>query len=68
MLKDVVRYIKSIRVRIKDLVPKEELDGIMLEVTNVICDNWINEDDYRLTKSQVMSLVRKHIAKKYHNN
>jgi hypothetical protein len=68
MLKDVVRYIKSIKVRIKDIVPKEELDGIMLEVTNVICDNWINEDDYRLTKSQVMSLVRKHIAKKYHRN
>jgi hypothetical protein len=68
MLKDVVRYIKSIRVRIKDIVPEEELNGIMLEVTNVICDNWINEDDYRLTKLQVMSLVRKHIAKKYHRN
>jgi len=68
MLKDVVRYIKTIRRRIKNLVPEEELDGIMLEVTNVICDNWINEDDYRLTNSQVMSLVRKHIAKKYCNN
>jgi hypothetical protein len=68
MLRDVVSYIRTIRKRIKDLVPEEELNGIMLEVTNVICDNWINEDDYRLTKSQVMSLVRKHIAKKYYSN
>ena len=68
MLRDVVRYIKTIRKRIKNLVPEEELNGIMLEVTTVICDNWINEEDYRLTKTQIMSLVRKHIAKKYYNN
>jgi hypothetical protein len=68
MLRDVVKYIRIIRGRIKDLVPEEELTPIMLEVTNVICDNWVNEEDYKLTKTQVMSLVRKHIAKKYNVN
>lgn len=68
MLRDVISYIRTIRKRIKNLVPEEELNGIMLEITNVICDNWINGEDYKLTKSQVMSLVRKHIAKKYCSN
>ncbi len=68
MLIEIRRYIKSIRKRIKNLVPEEELDLIMEEVSNLVLKNWVDEEDYRITKPQIMGLVRKHIAKKYRVN
>ncbi len=68
MLKDIRKYIKTIRNRISTLVPEEELENIMTDVSNVVCNNWINGSEYELTKQQIMSLVRRHIAKKYSSN
>jgi len=68
MLNEIKHYIKSIRKRIKDLVPEEELEPIMSEVSEIVLKNWVDEEDYRMTKTQIMSLVRKHIAKKYRQN
>ena len=68
MLIEIRRYIKSIRKRIKDLVPEEELDLIMKDVSDLVLKNWVDETDYKITKTQIMELVRKHIAKKYRVN
>jgi len=68
MLDEIRVYIRSIRKRIKDLVPDEELDLIMKDVSDLVLKNWVDEEDYKITKTQIMELVRKHIAKKYRIN
>lgn len=68
MLEEIKTYIKQIRKRIESLVPEEEIDLIMEDVSEVILKNWVDGGEYKLNKSQVMSLVRKHIAKKYRLN
>lgn len=68
MIDDIKKYLKTIRIRIKDLVPKEELDSLMVEISEIVLKNWVDEEDYRLTKQQIMTLVRKNIAKKYGRN
>jgi len=68
VLENVKKYIKEIRNRIKDLVPSEELEPIMSEVSEIVLKNWVDEGEYKLTMSQIMSLVRRHIAKKYSSN
>ena len=68
MLRDVVKYIKLIKDRVRPHIPEEHFDGVVADITNVICDNWVNGDNYELSRTQVMSLVRRHIAKKYTNN
>lgn len=68
MLNDIKKYIKVIKKRIEGIVPEEEITSIMSEINDIVLKNWVNEKDYRLTKQQVLGLVRKHIAKKYSNN
>jgi hypothetical protein len=68
MLEEIKTYIKQIRKRIQSLVPEEEIDPIMEDVSEVILKNWVDGGEYKLNKTQVMSLVRKHIAKKYRLN
>lgn len=68
MLDEIKTYIKQIRKRIQTLVPEDEMDLIMKDVSEIVLKNWVDEGDYTLNKSQIMSLVRKHIAKKYRLN
>jgi hypothetical protein len=68
MLEEIKTYIKQIRKRIESLVPEEEIEPIMEDVSDVILKNWVDGGEYKLSKTQVMSLVRKHIAKKYRLN
>jgi hypothetical protein len=68
MLNEIKIYIKQIRRRIESLVPEEEIDLIMEDVSEVILKNWVDGGEYKLNKTQVMSLVRKYIAKKYRLN
>lgn len=68
MLNEIKIYIKQIRRRIEPLVPEEEIDLIMEDVSEVILKNWVDGGEYKLNKTQVMSLVRKYIAKKYRLN
>lgn len=68
MLDDIKKYIKQIRKRIQSLVPEEEIELIMKDVSEVVLKNWVDEGDYKLNLTQIMSLVRKHIAKKYRLN
>lgn len=68
MLDEIKTYIKQIRKRIQSLVPEEEMEFIMKDVSEVVLKNWVEEGDYKLNMTQIMSLVRKHIAKKYRLN
>lgn len=68
MINEIKTYIRVIRKRIENLVPKEEIESIMSEINEIVLKNWVDEKDYKLTKQQMMSLVRKHIAKKYGKN
>lgn len=68
MIKEIKLYIKVIKKRIENLVPKEELEEILSEINEIVLKNWVDEKDYRLNKQQILSLVRKHIAKKYGRN
>jgi hypothetical protein len=68
MLNEIKIYIKQIRRRIESLVPEEEIDLIMEDVSELILKNWVDGGEYKLNKTQVMSLVRKYIAKKYRLN
>jgi hypothetical protein len=68
MLIEILKYIRSIRRRVKDLVPESELDLIMNDVSDLVLRNWVDEKDYKITRTQIMELVRKHIAKKYRIN
>lgn len=68
MINDIKKYIKLVKKRIENLVPKEEIESIMSEINEIVLKNWVEEKDYKLTKQQMMSLVRKHIAKKYGKN
>jgi len=68
MLEEIKTYIKQIRKRIQSLVPEDEIELIMKDVSEVVLKNWVDEGDYKLNLTQIMSLVRKHIAKKYRLN
>lgn len=68
MLKEIKKYIKDVQDRISGIVPEEHLESVMQDVSDVVCKNWVDGDDYKLNKTQIMSLVRKNIAKKYGNN
>lgn len=68
MLDEIKKYIKEIKKRVQSLVPEEELELIMKDVSEIVLKNWVDEGDYKLSKTQIMSLVRKHIAKKYRLN
>lgn len=68
MLDEIKTYIKKIQKRIQSLVPEEEIEFIMKDVSEVVLKNWVEGDDYRLNMTQIMSLVRKYIAKKYRLN
>lgn len=68
MLDEIKKYIKEIKKRVQSLVPEEELELIMKDVSGIVLKNWVDEGNYKLSKTQIMSLVRKHIAKKYRSN
>lgn len=68
MLNDIKVYIAQIKNRIELLVPIEEMEGIMSEISEIILKNWVDEGDYKLNRKQLFSLVRKYIAKKYNPN
>lgn len=68
MLDEIKKYIKQIQKRVQSLVPEEEIELIMKDVSEVVLKNWVEDGDYKLNKTQIMSLVRKHIAKKYRPN
>lgn len=67
-MNEIKTYIRIIKKRIEELVPEEEIELIMSEINEIVLKNWVDEKDYKLTKQQMMSLVRKHIAKKYGKN
>lgn len=68
MINEIKLYIKLIKKRIEGLVPEEELEDILSEINEIVLKNWVDEKDYKLNKQQILSLVRKHIAKKYGRN
>lgn len=68
MMKEIKSYIKLIKKRIEGLVPEEELEEILSDINEIVLKNWVDEKDYKLNKQQILSLVRKHIAKKYGRN
>lgn len=68
MLNEIKLYIKQIKNRIHLLVPENEIGGIMTEISSIVLKNWVDEGDYKLNRKQIISLVRKYIAKKYNPN
>lgn len=68
MLSEIKLYVKQIKNRIHFLVPEEEIEGIMTEISDIVLKNWVDEGDYKLNRKQIISLVRKYIAKKYNPN
>ena len=60
MFEELGPYIKELNDFFSDRVPKEHLETFMVDVSNIVCSNWIvDSDNFKLTKTQTELLLKK---------
>lgn len=53
-------YIEKIKKRISKKIPKKYLTKIMEDISNIVVSNWMNGEDFELTKDQIDFIKNKY--------
>lgn len=54
MFEELGPYIKELNDFFSKRVPKEHLEVFMVDVSNIVCSNWvIDSNNFKLTKQQI---------------
>jgi hypothetical protein len=53
-------YIEKIKKRISKKIPEKYLTKIMEDISNMVVSNWVNGEDFELTKDQIEFIKNKY--------